>query len=51
VFSNTVTLETNTPGTHLSGDTTQDGPCTGLAHAEMFPLTSNGGKIPGTVGE
>ena len=50
-FSNTATTETNTHGTQLSGDTTQDGLCTGLDLAEMSLLTFNGGKIPGTDGE
>merc|ERR1719198_1659067 len=55
--SNTATTATNTHGTHLSGDTTQDGPCTGLDHAVVLMtlnrlnLSSNGGKTPGIHGE
>jgi len=44
-------METNILGTHPSGDTIQDGPCTGLDHAEKNLLNFNGGKTPGTVGE
>ena len=53
VSSNTATTATNTHGTHLSGDTTQDGPCTGLdlAETKKKKLSSNGGKTPGTPGE
>ena len=57
VSFNTATTAINTHGTHLSGDTTQDGPCTGPDHAvvlmtlKRLNLSSNGGKTPGTPGE
>jgi len=59
VSFNTATTPTNTHGTHPSGDTIQDGPCTGLDHVEIITsksfmrlsLNSNGGKTHGTPGE
>ena len=50
--SNTATMEINTLGTHLLGDTTQDGLWSGLDLAVMIPpLILSGGKTPGTGGE
>ena len=49
--SNTATTETNTLGTQLTGDTTQDGPCIGLDLVILSLLSFNGGKTPGTCGE